>query len=437
MKNRSFTTYISLISCLLFLVIPVHSKDNSLRDNPELTSTLNMIESWLNEHIEYHKIPGMSIGIVYDQVLVYAKSFGYSDLENRTPGTPETIYHIGSITKTFTATAIMQLRDQGNLELNDPISKHLAWFEIKNRFPNAPDITIWHLLTHTSGLPVDAAFPYWTDNVFPTREEMIDALPGQETIYPPEHKFKYSNLALSLAGEIVAAVSGQPYEQFIKENILKPLEMKSTSIFITEDEMKRLATPYSRLFSDGSRKIMPFTDAKGIAPAGNMASTVSDLAKYISFQFRVDSSDTNTVLKGSTLREMQRIQWLVKDWTWGWGLGFEIDRWNGKTLVGHGGRVAGNTTRIAFVPTDKIGVVVLINADDGRPTFFAQKILKQVTPVILESVKPKADEPEPDTAWLKYTGSYTNSLFYFVTEIMILNNKLVAYEHNSPPPRSP
>ena len=94
MKNRSLTTYIGLVSCLWFLVIPVHPQDNSLRDNPELTSTMNMIESWLNEHIEYHKIPGMSIGIVYDQDLVYAKSFGYSDLENRTPTTPETIYRI-------------------------------------------------------------------------------------------------------------------------------------------------------------------------------------------------------------------------------------------------------------------------------------------------------------------------------------------------------
>jgi CubicO group peptidase (beta-lactamase class C family) len=437
MKNWSFKTYIGLVSCLWILVIPVHSQDNSLRDNPELTSTMNMIESWLNEHIDYHKIPGMSVGIVYGQDLVYVKSFGYSDLENRTPATPETIYRIASITKTFTATAIMQLRDRGKLELNDPISKHLDWFEIKNRFPGAPDITIWHLLTHTSGLPQEAAFPYWTDYVFPTREEMIDALPGQETVYPPEHKFKYSNLALSLAGEIVTAVSGQPYEQFIKENILKPLEMKSTSVLITENEMKWLATPYSRLFSDGSRKIMPFTDTKGITPAGNMASTVSDLAKYISFQFRVDSSDTNTILKGSTLREMQRIQWLAKDWTWGWGLGFEISRWNGKTLVGHSGRVAGNRTIIAFVPTDKIGVVVLINADDARPNFFAKEILKQVTPVILKSVKPKVDEPEPDTTWLKYTGSYTDSLFYYVTEIMILNNKLVAYVHYSPPEDHP
>ena len=437
MKNRNFTTCIGLISCLLFLAIPVHSQDNSLKDNPGLTSTLKMIESWLNEHMEYHKIPGISIGIIYDQDLVYAKSFGYSDTENKTPATPETIYRIASITKTFTATAIMQLRDQGKLELNDPISKHLDWFEIQDRFSGAPDITIWHLLTHTSGLPREAAFPYWTDNVFPTREEMIDALPGQETIYPPEHKFKYSNLALSLTGEIVTAVSGQPYEQFIEENILKPLEMKSTSIFITDDEKKRLATPYTRLFSDGSRKIMPFTDSKGIAPAANMASTVSDLAKYISFQFRVDSSDTTTVLKGSTLREMQRIQWLAEDWTWGWGLGFGISRWNGKTLVGHSGWVAGNRTRIYFVPADKIGVVVLINADDARSTFFAKEILKQVTPVILKAVKPEVDEPEPDTAWMKFTGSYTDSLFYYVTEIMILNNKLVAYDHYTPPEDHP
>lgn len=436
MTKARMVTAIASVTAIL-LVGPAFSQTSNLASDAGFSSTITMLESWIKHHMEYHRIPGVSVGIVYDQELVYKKGFGYSDVEKQTPTSAATIYRIASITKTFTATAIMQLRDQGKLELDDPVRRHLPWFDIKNHFPDAPEITIWNLLTHTSGLPREAAFPYWTDNVFPTREQIVETLPEQETIYPPEHRFKYSNLALALAGEAVAAVSGQSYEQYVEDNILVPLGMTSTSVFPSDSDKARMVTPYSRVFPDGSRRRQPFTDSRGIAAAANMSSTVEDLARYISFQFHTDSTDTNTVLKLSTLREMHRVHWLHEDWSFGRGLGFSVARWDDKTVVGHGGWVVGNTTRIAFVPKDKIGVIVLTNADDGRPKYVAQRILKHISPAILKATAAEPAPLEPDTAWENYLGSYSDSLFLWVTEVMVLENKLVLYDHWSPPEDDP
>ncbi len=431
MRQRISVAIIALLIRFLILGSSAFAQANSLLSNPVVTSNLRLIESWIEAQRIYRQLPGISVGIVYDQDLIYAKGFGYSDLKKKTPATSKTIYRIASITKTFTATAIMQLRDQGKLRLDDPIMKYLDWFEIKNRFPEAPEITIWHLLTHTSGLPRESAFPYWTDYQFPTREEMIDALPNQETVYPSEEKFKYSNLGFALAGEIVAAVSGRPYDKYIEESILKPLNMNDTRVILKKEDKLKLVTPYGVLLPDGTRKVRPFTDSKGITPAANMASNVEDLARYISFQFQVDSNDVNEVLKGSTLREMHRVHWLYTDWSWGWGLGFGVARQDDRTVVGHSGWVAGNRTRIAFVPEEKIGVIVLINAEDGNTSFFTRGILKLIAPAIARALAPPTPVIEADTNWLQYVGLYTDPSL-FETEIMILNDKLVMYDSYPP-----
>ncbi|MFH0778113.1 MAG: serine hydrolase domain-containing protein, partial [Candidatus Eisenbacteria bacterium] len=260
---------------------PAGSKDStlsgariSLLENPDVSSNIKLLESWIEAQMVHRKIPGMSVGIVYDQELIYARGFGFSDVERKVPADPRTVYRIASITKTFTATAIMQLRDEGKLSLDDPVKKFLPWFRIKSRFADAPEVTIRHLLTHTSGLPRESAFPYWTDHKFPTREEMIEALQNQEAVFPPETRIKYSNLALAVAGEVVFAVSGTSYEEYVRKNILIPLGMKNTSVRLDEGQMGKLATPYSRLLPDGTHKVMHVTDSKGISPAANMSSNV-------------------------------------------------------------------------------------------------------------------------------------------------------------------
>ncbi len=182
------------------MVTPTHA---------DVASNIELLSAWIEAQMAHRAEPGLSIGIVHDQELVWAHGFGHADLENRVAATADTRYRIASVTKLFTATAILILRDAGTLQLDDPVDRHLPWFDIRQRYPDAPPMTVRHLLTHTAGLPREAAFPYWTDDSFPTRDQVREALARQETAYPTETRWKYSNLALALAGEIVAAASGQ------------------------------------------------------------------------------------------------------------------------------------------------------------------------------------------------------------------------------------
>ena len=215
------------ILCFLavFLFVVGLARAQSLKDDPRVASALKLIEVWVEAQLAYEDIPGMSIGIVHDQDLVWSRGFGYADLEKKIPASPSTIYSICSISKLFTSIGVMQLRDQGKLRLDDQVGKHLSWFNIKDAYPDAPEITLRGILTHSSGLPRESDYPYWTgpEHAFPSREKIIEKLTSQEELYPADTYFQYSNLGLTLAGEVVAAVSGQPYAEYVKQHILDPL----------------------------------------------------------------------------------------------------------------------------------------------------------------------------------------------------------------------
>lgn len=426
----------SIIVVLFALAADVHGQSAArLVDDPDVASRLRLFEIWVDEQMTYHHQPGISIGVVHDDDLVWAKGFGLRDVERRMPATPQTVYRIASITKTFTATAIMQLRDAGRLQLDDPVRAHLRWFEYQNRFPDAPVVTIRHLLTHTSGLPRESDYPYWTDRQFPTRREMIETLRTQESVFEPETRFKYSNLGLALAGEVVAAVSGEPYDEYVRRNILEPLGMRSTSVRTDAIDRANLATGYGILAADGTQPLAPETDSKGLTPAANMASTVEDLARFVSAQFRDDPSEGSRILRGSTLREMHRAHWLEPDWSSGRGLGFGVWRQGERTLVGHAGWVAGYRTQIAFDPVAEIGVIVLTNSDQRGPSAYVSEAFDLVVPALEEAL---AEEPrvasvaEPEL----YVGTYHDPDGW-LTDILLWDGGLVMYGHGYPPTSDP
>lgn len=365
------------------------------------------------------ELPGLSVAVVDDRNTVWSGGFGVDDLDRQTPASATTVYRIASISKTFTSTAIMQLRDCGVLGLDDPVRHHLPWFELSDERghwddPDAPEVTIRHLLTHTAGLPREAAFPYWNDFAFPNLDQLAEVLPTQEAPFPPETRFKYSNLALSLAGEIVTQVSGEPYAEYVRSHILDPLDMASTSVHLPDEHRARLATGYSRRLPGQSRQPRPYTDAGAITPAANLSSTAEDLARFIAAQFGHgnqvpgDPNSRPPILGLSTLREMHRPHWVFPDWSGGRGLGFVVYRRGQRTLAGHGGHVAGYRTQILFDPLARVGVAVLINASGADPLYFAGHILDRLAP-ILEARRPAPAESPFDPAWEAYTGRYRNA----------------------------
>ena len=402
--------------------------------HPEVVSAIRLYEAWVETQTAYRGLPGISLGVVYDQDLIWSRGIGLADRERKEAATPQTIYRIASITKLFTSTAILQLRDAGKLGLDDAVADHLPWFQMRQQHTDAPPITIRQLLTHTSGLPREAAFPYWTDCNFPTRDELIASLPEQETVFAPLTQWKYSNLALTLAGEIVAAVAQQPYPDYVDARILKPLWMESTSVVLRDAHLERLATPYGRRMPDGTRTIRPFTDCQGISPAANMSSTVEDLARFASLQFRDGPAWGAQILKGSSLREMHRVHWLNPDWKSGWGLGFVVRRREDRTLVEHGGSLPGYRTQVSICPDEKIAFIVLTNADDGEPSFYIEQAYTMIAPALRKATAPPPSLVEAQPEWERYVGKYCNP--WDDSDVLITNRGLTLITPTSPDPMS-
>lgn len=430
MKNR--------IICLLavVLVFPGLIRAQSLAEDPRVASAIKLIEVWVDAQLAYNGISGMSMGIVYDQELIWSRGFGYADEEKKNPASPSTIYSICSISKLFTSIAIMQLRDQGKLRLDDSLSKHLTWFDIKDRFPEAPEITIGGILTHSSGLPREADYPYWTgpDYPFPTREQIIERLSGQEELYPADTYFQYSNLGMALLGEVIAEVSGQPYAEYVKQHILIPLGLTDTSPEIPlEKKGGQLATGYSARMRDGSRKVIPDYLVKGLAPAAGFASTVEDLARFASWQFRLLEKGGWEVLAVNTLKEMHRVHWIDPDWETKWGLGFSVSRRDGKTYVGHGGSCPGYRTQLSLCPKDKLAVIVMTNTQGVSPGAYASEIFDIVAASIKQAVEKPGEGKEPDPELVKFVGRYDRPLGQ-ETHIVIMDGELrmISLPNNNP-----
>jgi len=405
---------------------------HSVATHAEVEGAIRLWEGWIETQAAYAEQPGLSVGVVYDQELIWSRGFGYSDLARHVLATPQTIYRVASITKLFTSTAIVQLRDQSRLQLDDPVAKYLSWFGVRTDDDNIP-ITIRNLLTHTSGLPREARFPYWTDNVFPSREQLMATLPEQESIYAPYTRWKYSNLALTLAGEIVQAVADQPYAEYVQQHILDPLEMASTSVVLPDAHRARLATGYTRRIPGEVRQANPFTDCGAISPAANMSSTVEDLARFAALQFHDGAAGGRQILVGSSLREMQRIHWLSPDWKTGWGLGFAIVRAGERTMVGHAGALPGYRTRLSICAEEKIAVIVLTNADDGNPDRYVDQAWATVAPALTHATAP-LPASAPTDQLDRYVGLYRN--LWGDTRAVIQHTGLALFNPNEPDPQA-
>lgn len=425
------------LSALLILASPTQGESGELAEHPRVADAITLLDLWAEEQRAYRHVPGLALGLVVDQELIWAKGYGVSDLEAKTPVTPGTIFRVGSITKLFTATAVLHLRDAGKLRLDDPVAKHLPWFTVKSSFEGAPEVTVRQLLTHTSGLPREAAFPYWTTHDFPTREQVREAVPGQDAIFAPASRYKYSNLGMALLGEIVAAVSGESWADYLQAHVFSPLGMTSSSAAPADEHFHRMTTAYLRRQGDGSRGIADYYETRAIAPAANIVSTVEDLARFAALQFRRGAkAGGDQILKASTLDEMHRPHWVREDWSGGLGLGFRVSRRQGKTLVTHGGWVAGHRSHLLLVPDEKVAVIALTNADDASPSLFSYRALDVVGPAIAKAVAPAPESKVVDPAWQRFLGEYADP-WGWEYKVMILNDELVFYEHNYPPEDDP
>ena len=388
---------------ILFMILLIGFQ--AVLANQPVKSAVNVVKTWLQAQHQYEQIPGISLAIVHDQEIVWQGGFGVQDPRSALPAKENTIYSICSISKLFTSMAMMQLRDKGLLDLDDSIDELLPWYDLKQRFDSSPPVTVRAMLTHSAGLPRESDFPYWSlpDFPFPSREQMLERLSQQETLYPADRYFQYSNLGMTLLGEIVTEISGQPYNDYIRENVLSPLDLYDTRPYIPYKEQKqRVATGFSSRHRDGQRKELPPFQAKAITPAAGFSSTVTDLSRFASWQFRLLKNGGDDVLSANTLREMYRVQWLDPDWKTTRGFGFKVWRLGEKTFVGHEGSCPGYRSILFLQPAEKIAVVFMANASGVDAVNFAHEIYKMVAPPLQKDTK------EPPPADLEdYTGTYS------------------------------
>jgi len=273
------------------------------------------------------RYPSLAAAVMRDGELIWEKAVGAADVEAKVEATPETQYRVGSITKTFTAAAIMQLRDAGKLDLEDVLDKHVEGAK------HAP--TIRRLLSHTSGLQRETHDDAWLNARFADVPELLETLDRAEGVLPPGARFHYSNLAFALLGVVVERVSGIAYADYVRTRLLEPLQLTRTSFEPSGDAATGyLVQPYV----EGVWAEAPVTTGAWIA-AGQLWGTVRDLVRWAAFLAEPDES----ILMRQSVEEMRTVQSIADHvrWTGGYGLGLQLLRDGERILAGHGGSMPG------------------------------------------------------------------------------------------------
>jgi CubicO group peptidase (beta-lactamase class C family) len=294
------------------------------------------------------RLPSLSAAVFRGGELAWSEAIGLSEVEQRVEATTDTQYAVASITKTFTAAAVLQLRDAGRLDLEDPLSRHLP--EAAHGTP-----TLRRLLSHASGLQREPPGEVWETLRFPDEEELLAGLADAEQVLPPSTAWHYSNLAYALLGHVVSRVSGTPLQDYVRERLLAPLGLART----TWGPGEGAALPYFvEPYSDGVQR-EPVLELGGKGGESGLYSTVGDLARWGSFLADPDES----VLAPASVAEMHDLQIMAEpDWTLGWGLGIELWRRGERVYGGHTGGFPGFLSIVLYSRRDKIGAVLLTNS---------------------------------------------------------------------------
>ena len=353
-----------------------------------LENCLPAIEAALADTVEQERLPGLAFGIVIDQELASFGGFGTRDLASGESADENTLHRVASITKTLTTTAILQQRDSGKLSLDDPLTVHLPEFSgVRVLAGHLEDVTLRRLLTHRSGLVTETPLPTWSTSEFPDLEAILGALPETEIVIPQDSAFKYSNLAFGLLGEVIARTSGQPYFEYMHDHVLGPLGMDSSVFELTDPLRERMAVGYSpNLFRDDLQPA-PYVLLGGVAACGQLHSSVADLARWISFQFRTgETDDVPGVLSSRTLDEFHRPQYIEDDWSAGQCLGWRTLRVGDHVYHGHGGGIFGFSSHILFSKPHRIGAICLAN-------LWPYPMIQSITVQILERLLGNPDPP--------------------------------------------
>ncbi len=384
----------------------------------DLKSRLAKIEEKTEARRKELGIPGMSLVIVKDGEIIFAKGFGYKDVEKQIPVTTDTQFAIGSSTKAFTALSVLMSQDEGKLSLDDNPRKHLSYFKMNDAETNEK-ITIRDLLSHSSGLSrTDLAMISGKLN----RAELIQVAGEAKPVAKLREKFGYQNIMFTAAGEIVAQVQKKSWEKFVPESIFKPLGMNNSTMTMKQmAKAKDYSFGYEYNFDTKKARKLPFRDIDEVAPAGSINSSANDMAKWLKFILSGGMANGKRLVSEKGFEEWIKPQMNVVSKV-NYGLGWFLEDWKGLKVVQHGGNIDGFNALVATIPEKKLGFVMLTNVT-GSP--LGNELMPLVWENILEERKTgEAIKLAPKTME-KMVGKYRFEAAGFDVEVKVENENLV------------
>lgn len=371
---------IQICALVLLLLLPqltdAQNQFPDLQRKQKLAGSFPEIDRLFSSFMQRLQPPGAILGVVIDGELVWVKAAGVREKSNNAPVTPETVFRIASMTKSFTAMAILKLRDEGKLSLDDPVAKYVPELaRLSYPTSDSPVITIRHLLTHSEGFPEDNP---WGDRQLAQSDETLRSWlrVGIPFSNSPGTAFEYSNYGFAILGQIVAKVSGRPYAMYVRDNILKPLGMNSSTFESASVPVEHIALGYRR--EGDAWKPEPILAHGSFGAMGGLWTNANDLARYIAFlmsAFPPRNEPERGPIKRSSAREMQqawrlspasafrptvdaRLQLGVS--AYGYGLGVSEDCRFG-SVVGHGGGLPGYGSLMRWLPEYGVGLIAMGN----------------------------------------------------------------------------
>lgn len=374
----------TLFAILLLLFVAAEAYAQQPSALPQ--ETLKRIEAIIESEKAKLSIPGLSVAIAVNNQLRYAKGFGLADLENAVPAKATTAYRTASVAKAMTATAVMQLVEQGKIELDAPIQKTCAAFPEKSQ-----PITVRHLLTHQSGIRhyrnrLEAASTEHYSSV----ADSLKIFKDDPLLFEPGAKYSYTTYGYSVLGCAIEGASGIKYEEYMAKNIFKPAEMERTRVDDLFAIIPERASGYVKvdinsmlMLSEGARKQMkvggiinaPLHDTSGKIPGGGLVSSAADLVKF------AVAVNTGKLVKQSTLDKMWTEQKAQEGKETGYGLGWNVYTFGEQRVILHSGNQAGARSELRILPDKGIVIAVMTNLSDAD----LREMLKGITDALLSS----------------------------------------------------
>ena len=392
---------------------------------------IRLIDAWADAGQVYGRWPAYSVAIGHKDRLIWSKGYGHVDAAKKLPARGDTIYSICSISKLFTAVAVMQQWEAGKLRLDEPVTTYLPWATPNPDGRDSIPITLRALLTHSAGIQRDSDVGNWTgpNYVFPSRAHLQAEISQHQPYYPVGRTYQYSNIGLTIAGEAAAAAAGKDFASLIISGIIAPLGLKDTRPDHPYQLLgTRMAVGWSPLTRAGTRRLLSRFDAAAITPAAGFTSTADDLVRFGLWQIGLLAQDTVPatagVLKPSTLKEMHRIQFIDTANYGSWGLGFFNEAADEGHYIGHDGSCPGYHTAMLIRPDSETAVAVMTT--DNHEVWDDNK---QVHKLLDARRSHQFKGTAPVTLPLEdYAGRYTNGTWNNETIILPWNGGLVTLD---------